>query len=156
ELADGGTLFLDEIGEMSLGMQAKLLRVLERGEVRPVGSNQTKRVNVRTIAATHRDLPQLVESGVFREDLYYRLEVFTLRLPSLAERKADIRLLAEHFIRHHSAAEKPPRLTAAALNALEQFSWPGNVRQLENEVRRALVLCDGRLGAEHFSREVAE
>src|SRR5690606_26183465 len=106
-------------------------------------------------AATHRDLPALVESGEFREDLYYRLEVFTLRVPGLAERKADIQLLAEHFIRLHGAG-KAPRLTPAALNALEQFSWPGNVRQLENEVRRALVLCDGNLGPEHFSREVAE
>lgn len=156
ELADGGTLFLDEIGEMSLGMQAKLLRVLERGEVRPVGANKTKRVSVRTVAATHRDLPALVKTGEFREDLYYRLEVFTLRVPSLAERKTDIRLLTEHFIRQHSAAGTRPRLTTSALSALEQFSWPGNVRQLENEVRRALVLCDGDLRPEHFSREVAE
>ncbi|MCW5789304.1 MAG: sigma 54-interacting transcriptional regulator [Polyangiaceae bacterium] len=153
ELADGGTLFLDEVGEMSLGMQAKLLRVLESGEVRAVGSSRTQRVDVRVIAATHRDLVARVREGSFREDLLYRLDVLSLRVPPLRERKQDIRELAAHFIARSPSAA---RLSPAALRLLEAYPWPGNVRQLENELLRALVLGGDPLTPEHFSAELSE
>ncbi|MEZ4229474.1 MAG: sigma 54-interacting transcriptional regulator [Polyangiaceae bacterium] len=152
ELADGGSLFLDEIGEMSLAMQAKLLRVLERGEIRPVGAATTRRVDVRIIAATHRNLPELVKQGNFREDLFYRLDGFSLQVPALRERPGDVRLLCHHFLAQ--MAETAPKLSAAALRVLEDYSWPGNVRQLQNELRRATVLCDGSLRPEHLSPEL--
>ncbi|HEY1954507.1 MAG TPA: sigma 54-interacting transcriptional regulator, partial [Polyangiaceae bacterium] len=140
EVADGGTLFLDEIGEMPLAMQAKLLRVLQDGEVRPVGSERTRRVNVRLIAATHRDLEAMVQKRTFREDLYYRLNVVAIRMPPLRERRGDIPLVIGHLLKKHAGAKKV-RVTKAAMDRLVAFGWPGNVRQLENEVRRALVLC---------------
>ncbi|HSQ63402.1 MAG TPA: sigma 54-interacting transcriptional regulator [Polyangiaceae bacterium] len=139
EVADGGTLFLDEIGEMSLAMQAKLLRVLQDGEVRAVGSERTRRVDVRLIAATHRDLEAMVEKRTFREDLYYRLNVVTVRVPPLRERRADIPLIIAHLVEKH-AQGRNVRVTKAAMDRLSAFAWPGNVRQLENEVRRAIVL----------------
>ncbi|MGE0322813.1 MAG: sigma 54-interacting transcriptional regulator [Polyangiaceae bacterium] len=152
ELADGGSLFLDEIGEMSLSMQAKLLRVLERGEVRPVGAASTRRVDVRIIAATHRNLHELVKQGSFREDLYYRLDGFSLLVPPLRERPEDIRALCQHFLSQLQAPA--PQLSAAALRILEEYAWPGNVRQLQNELLRAAVLCDGVLRPEHLSPEL--
>jgi transcriptional regulator with GAF, ATPase, and Fis domain len=153
DVADGGTLFLDEIGEMSLGMQAKLLRVLQDGEVRAVGSERARRVDVRVIAATHRDLEAMVSAGTFREDLFYRLNVITLRVPALRERPEDIPLLFEHFARKHGA-ERNVKITRAAMAKLMAFPWPGNVRQLENEVRRALVLTDGAIDLTELSADV--
>jgi len=152
-VADGGTLFLDEIGEMSLGMQAKLLRALQDGEVRAVGSERTRRVDVRVIGATHRDLEAMVAAGTFREDLFYRLNVITLRVPALRERPEDIPLLFEHFASKH-AGGRPVKVTRAAMAKLIAFPWPGNVRQLENEVRRALVLADGAIDLAELSADV--
>jgi len=153
DVADGGTLFLDEIGEMSLGMQAKLLRVLQDGEVRAVGSERARRVDVRVIAATHRDLEAMVSAGTFREDLFYRLNVITLRVPALRERPEDIPLLVEHFASKHGGG-RPLKVTRAAMAKLIAFPWPGNVRQLENEVRRALVLADGAIDVTELSADV--
>ncbi|MGK3994695.1 sigma 54-interacting transcriptional regulator [Sorangium sp. So ce1024] len=153
EVADRGTLFLDEIGEMSLGMQTKLLRVLEDGVVRPVGSERARRVDVRVIAATHRDLEALVRARAFREDLLYRLNIITIRVPPLRERASDVPLIVRHLIAKHSRA--PVRVTRAAMDRLSAYAWPGNVRQLENEIRRALVLCDGTIDREHLSPEIA-
>ncbi len=146
DLADGGTLFLDEIGEMPLAMQAKLLRVLQDGEVRPVGADRSRRVDVRLIAATHRDLEGMVASKAFREDLFYRLNVVLLRIPPLRERVADIPLIVQRLAERH-APKRKVRFTRAALDRLVMFPWPGNVRQLENEIRRAIVLSssDGDL-----------
>ncbi len=139
EVADGGTLFLDEIGEMPLSMQTKLLRVLQDGEVRAVGGEKTRKVDVRLIAATHRDLEAMVAQKTFREDLFYRLNVIRVRVPPLRERPEDIPLLVHHLIAKH-AHERKPRVSRAAIDRLIAFPWPGNVRQLENELRRALVL----------------
>jgi transcriptional regulator with GAF, ATPase, and Fis domain len=155
EVAHGGTLFLDEIGEMSLGMQSKLLRVLEDGEVHAIGSERPRKVDVRVIGATHRDLDALVREGRFRQDLLYRLNVITLRVPSLRERRADIPLLVRHFVSKHAAGRKVS-FSSEALERLSSFDWPGNIRQLENEVRRALVLCDERVEVEHLSPELRE
>jgi transcriptional regulator with PAS, ATPase and Fis domain len=150
EAADGGSLFLDEIGEMSLGMQTKLLRVLEDGVVRPLGSERPRRVNVRIIAATHRDLEEMVAQGGFREDLYYRLNVITVTIPPLRERPSDIPLLVRHLLAKHGAGSNEP-VTPAAMQALARHRWPGNVRQLENEIRRALLLSDGEIDLEHLT-----
>jgi serine/threonine-protein kinase PknK len=154
DVADGGTLFLDEIGEMSLGMQAKLLRVLQDGEVRAVGGERARKVDVRVIGATHRDLEAMVAAGKFREDLFYRLNVITLRVPSLRERPEDIPLLVDHFVKKHAPEGRSVRVTRAALAKLTTFPWPGNVRQLENEVRRALVLGDGAIDVAELSADV--
>jgi transcriptional regulator with GAF, ATPase, and Fis domain len=153
EVAHRGTLLLDEIAEMSLGMQAKLLRALQDGEIRPVGSEAIRRVDVRVIGATHRDLERLVKEGRFREDLFYRLNVISVRVPSLRERTGDVPLLVQHFIRAHSG-DRRVRMSRAAAEALAAFSWPGNVRQLENEIRRALVLADDIVQLEHLSAEI--
>ncbi len=150
EVADGGTLFLDEIGEMSAGLQAKLLRALQEGEVRPVGSERTRKVDVRVIGATHRDLAAMVQTGAFREDLFYRLNVVSIRVPPLRERSEDIPDLVHHFLKKY-AEGKNVRITKAALGALTEFAWPGNVRQLENEVRRALVLGGDRIDVGELS-----
>ena len=155
EVADKGTLLLDEIGEMSLPMQAKLLRVLQDGEIRPVGSERSRRVDVRVIGATHRDLGALVEEGRFRQDLLYRLDVISVRVPSLRERPGDIALLARHFVNKHAGMRRV-RISKGALAALSAYAWPGNVRQLENEMRRALVLADELIEAEHLSPEVLD
>ena len=145
--ADGGTLFLDEIGELRLDMQVKLLRALQEGEVDPVGSKRPVKVDVRIVAATNRDLGQMAKEGAFREDLYYRLNVFPVLVPALRERTGDIAPLARHFIERFAAEENKPvsGLTPQASQLLEQFTWPGNVRQLENTIFRAVVLCDGTL-----------
>ena len=153
EVANGGTLFLDEIGEMSAAMQTKLLRVFESGEVRPVGSESMRKVDVRVIGATHRDLKELVADGSFREDLLFRLDVVSLRVPPLRERPDDIPRLAQHFLRKH-AEGREVTLSPQASDVLSAFSWPGNVRQLENEMRRALVFCDDAVLPEHLSEEV--
>jgi DNA-binding NtrC family response regulator len=145
--ADGGTLFLDEIGELRLDMQVKLLRALQEGEVDPVGSKRPVKVDVRIISATNRDLGAMAREGSFREDLYYRLNVFPMLVPPLRERPADIIPLARHFIQRFAAEENKPvsGLTPQASRLLENFAWPGNVRQLENTIFRAVVLCDGAM-----------
>ena len=145
--ADGGTLFLDEIGELRLDMQVKLLRALQEGEVDPVGSKRPVKVDVRIISATNRDLAALARDGQFREDLFYRLNVFPIFVPSLRDRRDDIPALARHFIARFAAEENKPvaGLTPEAAELLEKFNWPGNVRQLENTIFRAVVLCDGSL-----------
>jgi Nif-specific regulatory protein len=141
ELADAGTLFLDEIGEMSLGLQAKLLRVLQEGTVRPVGGTQEKQVDVRIICATNRNLATQVERGAFRQDLYYRLMVFPIRLPPLRERPGDIPLLAEHFLARYTQEYRKAvaGFAQATLDALCSYAWPGNIRELENEVQRLVI-----------------
>ena len=154
DVADGGTLLLDEIGEMPLSMQTKLLRVLQNGEVRPVGGERTHVVNVRIIGATHRDLEAMVAAGTFREDLFYRLNVVSVRVPALRERTADIPLLVAHFVEKHAAGRKV-KVTRAAMDRLTAFPWPGNVRQLENEIRRAFVLADDRIDVAELSDEVS-
>jgi transcriptional regulator with GAF, ATPase, and Fis domain len=154
EVADGGTLFLDEIGETSLGMQTKLLRVLEDGLVRPVGSERARKVDVRVIAATNRDLSEMVKAKTFREDLLYRLDIITVRVPPLRERPEDIPLIVQHLVEKHAGKGKA-RVTGAAMDRLVAFGWPGNVRQLQNEVRRALLLSDGVVDEEHLSPEIA-
>ena len=142
--ANGGTLLLDEISEMDLGLQAKLLRVLQEREVEPLGANEPTALDVRVLATTNRNLEECVQAGQFREDLYYRLNVFPIRLPALNERPGDIIPLAERFIGHACPAEStPPRLSASAISRLESHSWPGNVRELENVIQRALVLDSG-------------
>jgi transcriptional regulator with GAF, ATPase, and Fis domain len=145
ELADGGTLFLDEVGEIPLELQAKLLRVLQEGELERVGEDRTRRVDVRVIAATNRDLRAEAEAGRFRQDLYYRLSVFPVELPPLLKRPEDIPLLAEHFLA--LAARKlgrtAPRLTLAAVRQLQQYPWPGNVRELQHVIERAVITAEG-------------
>ena len=144
ELADGGTLLLDEITEMPIALQAKLLRVLQEKEVERIGSNRPRRVNVRVIATTNRDPLQAVHEGTLREDLYYRLSVFPIRVPSLRERNEDILPLAAHFLRHYGA-NREVELAAASKDLLLRHSWPGNVRELENCIQRALVLADNNI-----------
>jgi transcriptional regulator with GAF, ATPase, and Fis domain len=140
--ANGGTVFLDEIGDMPLAMQAKLLRVLQEGEVRPVGSNKVVHVDVRVLAATNRDLRAMCKAGTFREDLYFRLNVITIHLPPLRERQGDVRHLVRFFAeRMRQELGRSFEFAEPALQALERWKWPGNVRELENEVRRAAALC---------------
>lgn len=145
EQADGGTLLLDEITEMDLNLQAKLLRVIQEREVERLGSRKTIRLDVRVIATSNRDLRQAVAEGRFREDLYYRLNVFPLRWPSLAERPGDIIPLAEHLLARHAAqsGQAVPLLSGAARSRLLAHDWPGNVRELDNVIQRALILCTG-------------
>ena len=151
--ADGGTLFLDEIGDMPLAMQAKLLRVLQEGEVRPVGDNRVRRVDVRVVAATHKDLATAAREGRFREDLLYRLNVVAIRLPALRERGDDVVALAEARLASLGASmgRSGVRLTERAKAALRAHAWPGNVRELENELQRALALSDGDIDLEDLS-----
>ena len=144
--ADGGTLFLDEVGELPPHAQVKLLRALQEGEVDPVGATRTRKVDVRVISATNRDMIAQVQEGSFREDLYYRLNVFPIALPPLARRRADIAALAEHFLARIALEEGRRNIrgiTPRAATMLEHHDWPGNVRQLENAVFRAVVLCEG-------------
>ncbi|UQY33202.1 sigma-54 dependent transcriptional regulator [Pseudomonas fulva] len=145
EAADGGTLFLDEIGELPLEAQARLLRVLQEGEIRRVGSVQSQKVDVRLIAATHRDLKTLAKTGQFREDLYYRLHVIALKLPPLRERGADVLEIARAFLARQSARMGRTDLHFGpdAEQAIHHYSWPGNVRELENAIERSVILCDG-------------
>jgi DNA-binding NtrC family response regulator len=134
-------------------MQAKLLRVLEEGEVRPLGTERGRRVDVRVVAATHRNLDQMVKDGRFREDLFYRLNVISIRVPPLRERVDDIPVLVQHFIEKHAQGRRI-RVSSDALARLRRYEWPGNVRQLENEVRRAIVLSDDVIEVEHLSTDV--
>ncbi|WP_404416256.1 sigma-54 interaction domain-containing protein [Marinospirillum sp.] len=145
QLADGGTLFLDEIGDMPLAMQVKLLRVLQDREVEAVGSNRLVKVDVRVIAATHQPLEKLVEAGEFREDLYYRVNVVSLELPALRERREDIPALAEHFLQRlaNRTGRRQPKLTAQALTRMLEYAWPGNVREMENALESAFYLSQG-------------
>ncbi len=145
ELADRGTLFLDEIGDLSLEAQAKLLRVIESGEFERVGGTRTLACDVRIVAATNKDLAAAREAGEFREDLFYRLNVLPLHVPPLRERRADVTLLAMHFLAQARVAEGKPtmRLTEEALRMLEDYAWPGNVRELRNLMERAAILVDG-------------
>ncbi|HTY37526.1 MAG TPA: sigma-54 dependent transcriptional regulator [Bacteroidota bacterium] len=140
EMADGGTLFLDEIGEMSLTVQPKLLRFLQTGEFRRVGGNRNLKADVRIVSATNKDLRQEAAARRFREDLLFRLNVITLQLPSLRERKDDIPLLVDHFLRQHAGTKEPKRLDEKALEVLMKYDWPGNVRELENVMERAAIL----------------
>ena len=141
-LADGGTIFLDEIGTMAQPLQAKLLRVLQEREFEPLGSERSQKVDVRVIAATNRDIRQMVTEGKFQEDLYYRLNVIPVHIPPLRERREDIPILVEHFVRKHAqrAGKKIDGLAPGVLEALQAAEWPGNVRELENTVERAVVL----------------
>ncbi|MEM1180413.1 MAG: sigma 54-interacting transcriptional regulator [Acidobacteriota bacterium] len=145
ELADGGTLFLDEIGEMEMDLQAKLLRVLQEGEFEPVGSGHTRRVDVRVIAATNRDFETAMREGRFRSDLYYRLSVFPIELPTLRERRSDIPTLVRFFVDRGNKrlGRQVKHVPAASMAALEAHDWPGNVRELQNVVDRALILSPG-------------
>jgi len=144
ELADQGTLFLDEVGEMPLSLQAKLLRVLQEGEVRPVGSNVTRRVDTRIVAATNRDLEREVAEGRFREDLFYRLRVFPLQVPALRERREDVPLLARHFLERYARefGRAVGGFSQRAMELLQAYDWPGNVRELENEVQRLVIQAE--------------
>ncbi len=145
ETASGGTLFLDEIGELPLEAQGRLLRVLQHNEVRRLGSNKLIKVNLRVLAATQKNLARLVEQGLFREDLFFRLNVFEINLPPLRERGGDIRLLAERILQRMAqrAHRNPMQFSTAACRQLEQYAWPGNVRELENVIERAVVLQQG-------------
>jgi len=159
EAADGGTILFDEIGEMPLAMQAKLLRVLQDGEVTPLGDTRPRRVDLRVISATNRDLAAEVEAGRFRSDLYYRIAAFPIHVPPLRQRREDVSLLVPHLLvasseRHH----KPlAGIHAEALAALERYSWPGNVRELQNEIERAVALATagGEIELRHLSRRIA-
>jgi Nif-specific regulatory protein len=141
EIADGGTLFLDEITETPMSLQSKLLRALQEGEIRPVGATSPKHVNVRIVAATNRNLEEEVARGRFREDLYYRLKVFPLRLPSLRERREDIPLLANHFLERYADEIGKPvgGFSQQAMELMMGYDWPGNVRELQNEVQRLVI-----------------
>ncbi len=154
EVADRGTLFLDEIGEMPVGLQAKLLRFLDSGEFRRVGGNKALHVDVRVIAATNKDLPAMIKTGNFREDLYYRLNVINITIPPLRERKEDITELSRHFLEKYARklAKHVRDFTAESLELLIAYRWPGNVRELENVVERAVIVCEsGTIGAEDLS-----
>ena len=141
EAAHGGTLFLDEIGDIGKGLQQALLRAIESGEIQPVGSFKRHIVNVRIITATNRDIEDMVAKGLFREDLYYRINVVTINLPPLRERTDDIGLLALHFLKRYAAENKKQidKISTDALNLLEKYHWPGNVRELENIIERATL-----------------
>jgi len=145
QTADGGTIFLDEIGETSLAMQIKLMRVLQEKEVCMVGDSRPRKVDVRVIAATNKNLPELIKSRVFREELYYRINVITIEVPPLRDRGNDILLLVEHFARKFAGelGRAIPRFSEKALDALKKYTWPGNVRELENVIQRIIVMNDG-------------
>jgi len=156
--ADGGTLFLDEVAELPFDMQVKLLRAIQEGEIDPVGSRKPVKVNIRLISATNRNMIEMVKQGQFREDLYYRLNVYPVMVPPLRDRKEDIPALTDHFITRFAAEEgrKVRGIDPQALGLLGAYSWPGNVRQLENTVFRAIVLCEGdRLEVQDFPQIAA-
>jgi transcriptional regulator with GAF, ATPase, and Fis domain len=145
ELADGGTLFLDEVGELPLDTQAKLLRVLQEREFERVGGTTPVRVDVRVIAATNRDLGRMAQEGTFRADLYYRLNVFPVRLPALRERRTDVPLLVRFFVAKFASrmGKRVDTIHPDTLDALSAYAWPGNIRELENVIERAIILSDG-------------
>ncbi|MCC7014754.1 MAG: sigma 54-interacting transcriptional regulator [Planctomycetes bacterium] len=153
--ADKGTVFLDEIGDMPLAMQPKLLRVLQEGEVRPVGSNKVTKVDVRIVAATNKDLRAMCKALTFREDLYFRLAVVTVQLPPLRERKGDIPHLVRFFLQSmEREMGRSARITPEALELLDRWRWPGNVRELENEIRRCVALSDGAIKPSDLSPQI--
>jgi Nif-specific regulatory protein len=147
ELAEGGTLFLDEIGDINLGTQVKLLRVLQEREFERLGSTETIKVNVRLVAATNKDMERAIAAGTFREDLYYRLNVFTIFVPPLRERKADLLVLVDHFLEKFSREHRKSikRISTPAIDMLMSYHWPGNVRELENTLERAVLMCDSQV-----------
>ncbi|MBA3659967.1 MAG: sigma 54-interacting transcriptional regulator, partial [Gemmatimonadales bacterium] len=147
ELAHGGTLFLDEVGELSPAAQAKLLRVLQEREFERVGGTETLRVDVRMLAATNKNLENAVAEGTFREDLYYRLNVFSIFVPPLRERKSDALLLADHFVEKYARlhGKTIKRISTPAIDMLTAYHWPGNVRELENSIERAVVVSDSEV-----------
>jgi transcriptional regulator with GAF, ATPase, and Fis domain len=147
EIADRGTLFLDEVGELSHDMQVALLRVLQEGEFERLGASQTRKVDVRLITATNRDLEQAMEEGTFRADLYYRLSVFPIHLPPLRERREDVALLAQYFLERIAGriGRRFSRIEPASLERLEAYSWPGNIRQLQNVIEHSAILSDGAI-----------
>jgi transcriptional regulator with GAF, ATPase, and Fis domain len=153
-LADGSTIFLDEIGTLSPVLQSKLLRVLQEREFEPLGSERSQQVDVRVIAATNRDLKQMVKDGTFQEDLFYRLNVIPIEIPPLRSRKEDISVLVEHFVRKHQqrTGKRIERIEKGVIDALGDYQWPGNVRELENTIERAVVLStDGVIGPASIS-----
>jgi DNA-binding NtrC family response regulator len=152
--ANNGTIFLDEIGEMALDLQAKLLRVLETGEFIRIGETKPTKVNVRIIAATHRDLQKEIESGNFREDLFYRISVFQILLPPLRERVPDIESLAHHFLQTIKTNKKIAAVSKEYIEALKQHKWNGNIRELKNVIERSLILCDDELSVVHLPVEL--
>ncbi len=159
EMADGGTIFLDEIGDMDLDMQTKLLRVLQGGELRRVGAKEFKKVDVRVISATNRDLQAAIRQSKFREDLYYRLNVINVHLPPLRERKEDVPLLVGTFLERsakRAGDAKPREVAEEAMRLLARYHWPGNIRELENEVERMYALSTDRIGVEHLSPAIVE
>jgi Nif-specific regulatory protein len=147
ELAEGGTLFLDEIGDINLATQVKLLRVLQEREFERLGSTETIKINVRMLAATNKDIERAIAAGTFREDLYFRLNVFTIFVPPLRERKADLLLLVDHFLEKFSREHRKSikRISTPAIDMLMSYHWPGNVRELENTLERAVLMCDGQV-----------
>jgi Nif-specific regulatory protein len=154
ELAEGGTLFLDEIGDVQLSTQVKLLRVLQEREFERLGGHETLKADVRLIAATNKDLERAIEQGKFREDLFYRLNVFPIFIPPLRERKPDVLLLADHFLQRFSAEHGRDirRLATPAIDMLTSYHWPGNARELQNVIERAVLVCDGHvIHAHHLS-----
>jgi transcriptional regulator with GAF, ATPase, and Fis domain len=153
--AHHGTVFLDEIGDMPLEMQSKLLRALQDGEIRPVGSNKVKKVDVRLVAATNKDLAAMCAEKSFREDLFYRINVITVQLPALRERDGDVPLLARIFAARQSGTMgRALEFSKSAMTALEAWNWPGNVRELENEVQRAGVFADERIELKDLSPRI--
>ncbi len=164
EIADAGTFFLDEVGDMSPALQVKLLRVLQEGTFTPVGGTEQRQVDVRVIAATHKDLHKLVERGEFREDLFYRINVIKVQVPPLRDRMDDLPVLLEHFLRKHfrprpgAVRTRPPRLSTEALSVMHGYPWPGNIRELENEIERCMVLGGefDELPAELLSQRVQD
>ncbi len=160
EVADGGTFFLDELGEMTPAMQVKLLRVLQEGTFMPVGSTETKTVDIRLVCATNRDLRRMVERGEFREDLYYRINVITVQVPPLRDRREDIPLLVKHFLRSlaHEKKLEPKQVDEEVLERFYDYEWPGNIRELENEVERLVVMAgnEPKIGPDLLSQRIRE
>jgi two-component system, NtrC family, response regulator HupR/HoxA len=159
EVADGGTFFLDEVGDMSPALQVKLLRVLQEGTLTPVGATRPVKVDVRIIAASHKDLGKMVERGEFREDLYYRINVLKITVPPLRDRIEDMPVLVEHFLhKHYHGSGTAPRLSSDGMTALAGYRWPGNIRELENEIERLMVLGadEEELGLGLLSQRIRE
>jgi two-component system NtrC family response regulator len=157
QLADGGTIFLDEIGDLKPDLQTRLLRVLQEGEFERVGEGNPKKVDVRVITATNRDLETMIEEGTFREDLYYRVSVFPVHIPALRERKEDIALLSKHFLEKYTSVDPLPVISDEAADALYRYHWPGNVRELENTIERALVLSrEGDITPESLPEKILQ